>query len=51
MDILNIDQIGFGNETIEQNNVADYYAYLELKKLGYTDAQLFNQFKHVMHKI
>jgi hypothetical protein len=48
MNISNIDQIGFDNETPAQQNIADYYAYLELKKLGYEDAELSKQFSHVM---
>lgn len=44
MDILNIDQNGLGNETFQQGNIADYYAYLTLKGLGYSDQELATQF-------
>lgn len=45
---MNIDQIAFGDETPKQRFIADYYAYLELKKLGYSDAELSKQFSHII---
>jgi len=50
MNILDIDQEGLTNETPKQKLIADHYAYIELKKLGYNDTELYNQFKHVMSK-
>jgi hypothetical protein len=47
---MNIDQAGLTPETPKQKLIADHYAYLELKKLGYSDTELFNQFQHVMSK-
>lgn len=45
---MNIDQAGLTTETPKQKLIADHYAYLELKKLGYSDTELFEQFKHVI---
>lgn len=47
---MNIDQSAFGNETIKQTAIADYYAYLELKKIGYTEEDLNAQFDTSLFK-